>query len=283
MARPAGSVSRQSKRRIFRTHRRFGWGRILQLPLPWIGAVVCSIVLLYVVVFSGTFKVRAIEAPHLAKKDLAQVVDRCQCVDRSIFALQTADIKRRLDGIPALVIDKVVASLPNHVSVFAHYKPRVAVWRTPEAAYAVAADGQVLQVWKKPFPKSGWKRLPVFDEGYDSVIKKGHRLLVGEHVAVQALEMELSLQSRTPAQLKPLVKGYAYKPFTGGIVVGKTNWWALFGMDRSNNLNIRMAALLGVLTHQPPYLSPGQCVDLRQADVQGSPNNSYIHPNHNCG
>ncbi len=147
--------------------------------------------------------------------------------------------------------------------------------------YAVAADGQVLQVWKKPFPKHGWKDLPVFDEGYDGVIEKGHRLLVGEHVAVQALEMALNLKSRTPEQLRPLVKGYSYKPFTGGIVVGKTNWWALFGMDRSNNLDFRMAALLGALTHRPPLLAPGQCIDLRQVSLEGA--QSYIHPNHNCG
>ena len=271
-----------SRRQRHRTRRRFGWGRIKQLPLPWLAALACSVALLYLVAFSGTFTVRAIDAPHLAKKDLAQIVARCDCIDHSIFALQTDQIKRRLDGIPALIIDKVEASLPNHVTVIAHYKQRVAIWRTPEAAYAVATDGEVLQVWKKPFPKRGWSGLPVFDEGYDTSIKKGHRLLVGEHVSVDALQMALSLKSRTPGRLKPLVRGYTYKPFTGGIVVGKTNWWALLGMDKSSNLDFRMAVLLRALTQQPPVLTAGHCIDLRQATLPGSPN-AYIHSNHNCG
>ncbi len=282
MARPATGASRQPRRRFFRTRRRFGWGAIRQLPVPWIVAIACSIVVLYYVLLSGTFTVRAVDTPRLGKKETAEVLARCECIDKSIFTLQADVIKRRLSGIPALIVDRVETSLPNHVRVIAHYKVRVAIWRTPEAAYAVSSDGQVLQVWKKPFPKSAWKSLPVFDEGYDTVIRKGHRLLVGEHVGVEALQMARSLKSRTPPDLRPLVKGYTYKPFTGEIVVGKTNWWALFGMDRSNNLDFRMAALLGALSHRPPFLAPGQCIDLREANLQGSPP-SYIHPNHNCG
>jgi hypothetical protein len=282
MARPLNGSSRQPRRRLFRTRRRFGWGRIKRLPLPWMAAVACSIALLYFVVLSGTFTVRAVATPHVAKGEAAQILARCDCVDKSIFTLQTDEIKRRLNGIPALVIDRVSVSLPNNITVIARYKARVAIWRTPEAAYAVATDGEVLQVWKTPFPKQGWKGLPVFDEGYDSVIKKGHRLLVGEHVGVDAIHMALSLKGRTPAELKPLVKGYTFKPFTGGIVVGKTNWWALFGMDRSNNLDFRMKALLGALTSKPPLLAGGRCIDLREANVPGSPL-PYIHPNHNCG
>jgi hypothetical protein len=282
MARQISTAAPRRRPRFFRTRRRFGWGWISHLPLPWLGALAVSLALLYVVIRSGTFTVRAISAPGIKGKEMAQIENRCRCLGKSIFVLQPDQLKQRLLGIPALSVRRVTTSLPNHIFVDAVYKPRVAVWRTPEAAYAVASDGQVLQVWKKPFPKHGWKPLPVFDQGYDSQVRKGRRLLVGEHVPVAALTMALNLSMRMPEALRPLVKQYLYRPFTGEIVVGKANWWALMGTDTSSDLDLRLAGLLSVLDRRPPLLLPGKCIDLRSAGA-ASPGPVIIHVNHSCG
>jgi hypothetical protein len=237
--------------------------------------------LLYFIAGSGVFTVRAVSAPNLRRKEMSQVIALCNCLGKNIFLVRPDDIKKHLEQIPSLVVTRVYTSLPNKLYVDATYKKRVAIWRTPEAAYAVAADGEVLQVWKLPFPKRAWKGLPVFEEGYDSSLKQGHRLLVGEHVSVSALTMARSLRSRVTAQLRPLVKAYLYRPYSGITMIGRADWWALFGMDSSSALDVRIASLQFVLATKSSPLTPGKCIDLRQV----VPGHSIvdIHPDHNCG
>jgi hypothetical protein len=266
MARPLGSGSKQRRPRFIRTRRRFGWGWIRQLPLPWMFVFAVCVGMLGYVAESGTFNVRAITAPNLSAKEIAQVTARCDCIGQNIFLVRPNDIKQRLESIPQLVVNRVYTSLPNHLYVEAALKERVAIWRTPEAAYAVASDAEVLQVWKRPFPKTGWKLLPVFDEGYDATVKPGHRLLVGEHVSASALTTALALKSRALPSVRAQVKGYLYQPLSGVILVGRTNWWAVFGTDTSSNLDVRMDDLGAALSRGA--LAKGSCVDLRIVDAQ---------------
>jgi hypothetical protein len=275
MALPRGSNNRPRRQRFFRTRRKIGLGWLRQLPLLWIGAVAACFFLLYLVVGSGVFSVKTVEAPNLAPKDLAQVVARCKCIGANIFVVRPDDIQRRLNGLLTLVVTRVYTSVPNTVHVEATYKQRVAIWRTPEAAYAVAADGEVLQVWRHPYPHNHWKPLPIFDEGYDSSVKKHHRLLVGEHVPVVPLTMAMNLRSRVPQQLQALVKGYMYRPATGITMIGRANWWALLGVDYSSKLDQRLSAVLTALTEVPPTLGHGDCVDLRATP--------YMRHDHSCG
>jgi hypothetical protein len=193
---------------------------------------------------------------------------------KNIFTVRPDDVKRRLDGIPTLIVTRVFTTLPNNVHVEATYRRRVAIWRTPEAAYAVAANAEVLQVWRSPFRRNQWKPLPIFDEGYDSSLKKHHRLLVGEHVPAAGLAMALSLRSRIPPQLRTMVKGYSYRPSVGITMIGKTNWWALFGLDSSSKLDQRASIVLAAVTGSRPALKKGGCIDLRAT--------FYIRPDHRC-
>jgi hypothetical protein len=275
MALPHGSNNRPRRQRFFRTRRKIGLGWLRQLPLLWIGAVAVCVFLLYLVLATGAFSVKTVEAPNLAPKDLAQVIARCQCIGDNIFVVRPDDIQRRLKGLLTLDVNRVYTTIPNTVHVEATYKTRVAIWRTPEAAYAVAADAEVLQVWRHPYPHNHWKPLPIIDEGYDSSIKKHHRLLVGEHVPLVPLTMALSLRSRIPTQLRALVKGYVYRPATGITMVGRTNWWALLGVDYSSRLDQRVSAVLTALTESPPTLGRGDCVDLRATP--------YMRHDHSCG
>ena len=66
------------------------------------------------------------------------------------------------------------------------------------AAGAVDARGEVLRVWKHPFPHAGWKGEPVFDAGYDGTIKRGKRQLVGGRLPVEPPNMGLSLPPSPP-------------------------------------------------------------------------------------
>jgi len=273
MARPSGPGVRPRRRRIFRTRRRFGWGWVRHLPLLWIGALAVCVFLFYFVVGSGIFSVKKVIAVGLKPREMAQVLDRCQCVGQNIFVVRPDDIRRRLQGIPTLIVKRVYTSMPNNVYVEASYKARAAVWRTPEAAYAVAADGEVLQVWRRPFPH--FSPLPVFDEGYDSTMKKHHRLIIGEHVPAAPLAMALSFRGRVPPALQAQVKGYYYRPFIGITMIGKTNWWALFGLDSSAKLDVRVNTVLAALDHVPPTLGKGDCMDLRAY--------LYMRHDHLCG
>src|SRR5262249_24920775 len=144
------------------------------------------------------------------------------------------------------------------------------------AAYAVDGTGEVLQVWKRPFPHGSWKGLPVFDEGYDSTIKRGKRLLVGESLPADPLTMALAVQSRMPTTLAPLVKSLLYRPFVGVTIIGRANWWALVGMDSSTTLDVRLNTLQAALDQVPPYIGPGDCVDLRSE-------HQYYRHDHRCG
>jgi hypothetical protein len=277
MARPSGPSVRPRRRRIFRTRRRLGWGWVRHLPLLWIGALAVCAFLFYFVVGSGIFSVKKVVAVGLKPRELAQVMDRCRCVGQNIFVVRPDDIRQRLESIPTLIIKRVYTSMPNNVYVEASYRLRIAVWRTPEAAYAVAADGEVLQIWRKPFPH--FSPLPVFDEGYDGTIKKGHRLLIGEHVPAEPLAMAMSLHRRIPPALQVLVKGYYYRPFIGVTVIGKANWWALFGLDYSAKLDLRINTVIAALATVPPAtaptLRPGDCIDLRAV--------LYMRHDHTCG
>jgi hypothetical protein len=276
MAKPTGPLVRPRRRRIIRTRRRFGWGWIRRLPLLWIGAVVVCAFLVYFFAGSGIFSVRTVMADHLAPGDVARITRQCGCVGDNIFMVRSDEIKRRLAAIPTLRIGRVYTRLPNQVIVEATYKRKVAIWRTPEAAYGVDADGEVLQVWKRPFPHWGPMGLPVFDEGYDSTIKRGKRLLVGQSIAVEPLTMALNVRSRLPASLVPLVKGYLYRPFVGITIIGRANWWALVGLDYSSNLDVRLSTLEAALEQVPPYIGPGDCVDLRSEQ-------QYYRHDHHCG
>ena len=276
MAKPAGRAARPKRRHIFRTRRRFGWGWIRHLPLLWLGALAVCGFLFYFFVGSGYFSVRTVSASNLSQRELDEVNARCQCVGDNIFTLRADDIKQRLEAIPTLNVVRVYTRLPNLVIVEATHKHPVAIWRTPEAAYAVTSDGEVLQVWRKPFPRHLW-RVPVFDEGYDSSVKKGHRLLVGEHISREPLAMALNLRDRIPTDLRVQVRRYYYRPFLGLTLVGRAGWWALFGMDYSPTLDTRITALRGVLAADPPYIGPGDCISL--VDL----NNVYKRHDHRCG
>ena len=279
MATPTGRSSRTRRKRVFRTRRKIGWSWLGHLPLLWMAAVAGCLFLLYFVVGSNYFSVRTVNASNLSGRDLQAVIARCQCVGDNIFTLREDVIRRRLEGIPSLIVERVYTRLPNQIVVVAQYKQRVAIWRTPDVAYAVAADGEVLQVWRRPFPKHTWDGMAIFDEGFDSTIKKGKRLVVGDHVERDALTMGLSLRAHFPVALRPQVKRYYYRPFIGFTVESKTGWWALFGLDSSSLLDARITSLQGMLSGNPPVIGPGDCVDLRDPNLK----NLYMRQDHRCG
>lgn len=279
MATPIGRSTSTRRKRVFRTRRKIGWGWIRHLPLLWMGAVGGCLFLLYFFVGSGYFSVRTVDAGNLSQRDLNAVIARCQCVGDNIFTLRANVIRQRLEGIPSLIVDRVYTRLPNQIVVVAEYKQRVAIWRTPDVAYAVAADGEVLKVWRRPFPKHAWDGMAIFDEGFDSTVKKGARLVVGDHVNRDALAMGLALRSRLPASFRATVHRYYYRPILGFTVEGKAGWWALMGMDSSPLLDARISALQQALSGNPPDLGPGNCMDLRDPNLK----NFYMRQDHLCG
>jgi hypothetical protein len=286
MARPTGPALRQPRRRLFRpfrTRRRFGWGWIRRLPLLWIAALAICVALTYYFAGSGVFRVRTVQAGNVSAKDLAAIRQRCGCIGDNIFVVRPDDIKRRLQTIPTLDVVRVYTRLPNKVFVDARPKQRVAIWRTPEAAYAVDAAGEVLQVWKKPIPHR-WGALPIFDEGYGGGFTKGHRLLVGQYLPKDdPLSFVLSLRAQMPADLQALIKKYVYRRFIGMIVEGKTGWWALFSPD-DGQTGLRIQALQGALLPtdgSAVILKPGYCINLR--GPLNSRGYQYYRQDHNCG
>jgi hypothetical protein len=263
------------RRRIFRTRLRFGWRWIRRLPLLWMACLALCIGVLYFFINSQTFKVHAVEAAHLAPGDVENITSLCQCVGQNIFTIQPSAIKQRLDEISTLAIWRVYTRLPNQVIVDAGYRVKVAIWRTPEAEYAVDRTGDVLQVWKRPFPKAGWT-LPVFDEGYDTTIHKGKRLLVGDSIPVAPLTMARQARGRLPQALISQVKTFLYRPGLGLTLVGNKGWLALLGMDYSSQLDARLNTLVSILSGRPPLLSGRDCIDLRGAYP-------YYRHDHRCG
>jgi hypothetical protein len=239
-----------------------------------VSLAVCAGVLVFFI-NSPTFKVRSVAASHLAPGDVANITNLCECVGQNIFTVQPAAIQSRLDEIPTLTIRRVYTRLPNQVIVDAGYRIKVAIWRTPEAAYAVDSTGGVLEVWKLPFPRSGWD-LPVFDEGYDATFHKGRRLLVGDSIPQAPLTMARQVRSHLPRALLSQVKTFFYQPSTGLVLVGKTGWLALLGMDYSAQLDARLSTLRTVLSGKPPLLQGRDCVDLRGQYP-------YYRHDHRCG
>lgn len=261
MARPKNTMTRQRSRRIFRTRRRFGWGWIRRLPLLWLGASAICGVLIYFLVGSGIFSVRTVEAANLRPADVASIEVQCRCIGANIFVVRADEIRQRLvRTLPTLVVTRVYTRLPNQLVVEAYRKTKVAIWRTPEAAYGVDETGEVLQVWKHPFPKRGvWAGLPVFDDK----TKRGRRLLVGQSIPAAPLTMALNLRDRLPTALRGQARGYVYQQYVGVTLQSRTGWWALFGMDYSDKLDVRMAVLQAALDQVPAGVRAHGCLDLR--------------------
>lgn len=293
MARFNGPAPHGRKRRPIRTRRRFGWGWIRRLPLLWLGALAVCAFLTYFLAGSGFFSVKTVRAGgKLSRTDIGQIAAHCDCLGDNIFVVRADDIKRRLAAqIPTLVFDRVYTRLPNEVVVEGRPKVKVAIWRTPEAAYAVDASGEVLQVWKKPDPRQLWKKLPerwqglpVFDEDYGGQFTRGRRLLVGQSISATDLAYALDLSAAMPADLQAAIKQYRFRRYIGITVVGKKNWWALFSeRDGVGDINLRVDAL-----HQEwfggngaaPALHAKGCIDLR--GPLGS-HEQYVRADHHCG
>lgn len=257
MARASGSLPQAKRRRVFRTRRRFGWGWLRRLPLLWLGTLVACAFLVYFFVGSGTFSVRTVRASNLSPADVQAITERCRCLGANIFVVRSDDIKRRLaEGLPTLVVQRVYTRLPNQVVVEAYHKRIVVLWRTPDAVYGVDSTGEVLRVWKRPFPRH-WG-YPI----YDDTERRAHRLLVGQSIVAEPLAMALNLGARLPASLKSQIKGYLYAPFIGFTLRSRTGWWALFGMDYSGALDAHIAALQQALA-TPGVMPPQGCIDLR--------------------
>jgi hypothetical protein len=293
MARFNGPAPQGRKRRPLRTRRRFGWGWIRHLPLLWLGALAVCAFLTYFLAGSGFFSVRTVRAGGaLSREDIGRITAHCGCLGDNIFVVRADEIKLRLAAqLPTLVFDRVYTRLPNEVVVEGRPKAKVAIWRTPEAAYAVDANGEVLQVWKKPDPATLWKKmpdrwqgLPVFDEGYGGQFMLGHRLLVGDYVGASDLSYALSLGAAMPADLRAAIKQYRFRRYIGITVVGKKKWWALFSeRDGVGDIALRVAALQQEWfggNGAPPALHAGGCIDLR--GPLGS-HEQYIRPDHHCG
>ena len=230
MALPLGSGAQQRRRRQVRTRRRFGWTWMRHLPLLWLAALAFCAFLTYYVVGSGTFSVRTVRANGgLTPQETAEIEAQCGCIGANIFAVRVAMIERNLARIPTLHVTRVYTRLPNQVIVDAARKTRVAIWRTPEAAYAVDGTGEVLQVWRKDaYPRHGWKRVPVFDEGYDDLFVRGHRLTVGRYLPPGTpLGFALALYTGLPADLRAQVRKYVYRNPVGITVQVAGARWAL--------------------------------------------------------
>jgi hypothetical protein len=284
MARPTGPLLRQQRRRPVRTRRRFGWGWIRHLPLLWIGALAVCAFLTYFFAGSGVFSVRTVLASNMSPAELAQIRQRCNCIGDNIFVVRADEIKRRLAAIPTVEVERVYTRLPNQVVVVARPKAKVAIWRTPEASYAVDGSGEVLQVWRtRPFPRD-WKGLPVFYEGYDGNFARGHRLVVGQSLPHDApLAFAVSLHAAMPADLQALIRKYVYSRYIGITVEGVTNWWALFSPN-DGSMDQRVEALHQALLPtdgSAPLLPAGYCIDLRGA--LSSREYQYMRADHRCG
>ncbi len=283
MASPTGRLARPRRKRVFRTRRKIGWTWLRQLPLLWLAAVGGCLFLLYFFVGSGYFSVRTVNAGNLTPSDLNTVITRCRCVGDNIFTLRADVIRKRLDGIPSLIVQRVYTRLPNQIVVQAVYKPRVAIWRTPEAAYAVASDGQVLRVWRSPFPKHAWDGEAIFDEGYDSTVKKGKRLVVGEHVGLPPLTVGLSLRNRIPAALRArgedlsLSADHRLYRRREGRLVGAVRHGHLPAVGQRPDQRLASGWLNATPPAQPD-LGSGDCVDLRDPNMK----NLYMRQDHNC-
>lgn len=282
MALPLGGGAQLRRRRQVRTRRRFGWTWMRHLPLLWLAALASCAFLTYYVVGSGTFSVRTVRANGtLTSQETAEIEAQCGCVGANIFALRVATIERNLARIPTLQVTRVYTRLPNQVIVDAARKPRVAVWRTPEAAYAVDGTGEVLQVWRKDaYPRHGWKGLPVFDESYDDLFVRGHRLTVGRYLPPGApLAFALTLYTGLPMDLRSQVRKYVYRDPVGITVQVAGARWALFS-PADDSLTLRIAALVQVVQPDATVQLPsGYCFDLR-----GTLGKSQVFsPNSRCG
>jgi len=282
MALPLGGGSQMRKRRQVRTRRRFGWTWMRHLPLLWLAALAFCAFLTYYVVGSGTFSVRTVRANGaLTSQETAEIEAQCGCIGANIFAVRVAMIERNLARIPTLQVTRVYTRLPNQVIVDAARKTRVAIWRTPEAAYAVDGTGEVLQVWRKDaYPRHGWKGVPVFDEGYDDLFVRGHRSTVGRYLPPGTpLGFALALYTGLPADLRAQVRKYVYRNPIGITVQVVGARWALFS-PADDNLALRIVALEQVVQpNAAVQLLRGYCFDLR-----GTLGKSQVFsPNSRCG
>ncbi len=221
-----------------KTRRSWNWKRLGRWPWLRMIVVVAAMVSVYILLTSGAFAIREVQAVGDPNLPISQMEQRCMCLGGNIFTLQPDIVRRRLAGIPMLVVDDVYGRLPNRLIVEAHYKQPDTIWRAQNGYFLVDARGEVIA------PATGPSRLPVV------TLKKGQRLALGQHVDTAGVVTVHDLIRYLPHSLRNKISAFYYSPTSGITIYTKRQWYATFGSLSGSLLQARIIIFQWMLTQR---------------------------------
>lgn len=143
------------------------------------------------------------------------------------FLLRTADIRRRLMGLPSIADADVRVALPNRLVVAVTERTPVLRLRQGAATYLVGGDGVVLDVTALDTPQI--LRLPLID---DQRVELGIPIEVGKQLDPTEATAMLQIGALTPALVGSTAQQFAFiVDDSDGFIVsaGPDAWRAVFG------------------------------------------------------
>ncbi|GAC1436313.1 MAG: hypothetical protein NVSMB65_10320 [Chloroflexota bacterium] len=251
----------------FKTRRQWHWRRLLRVPWLRIGAVLIPLVVLYLLLGSGTFRVRQVEAIGDAGLPVSLLRAQCRCIGSNIFLLRPDSVRQRLQHIPTLVVSDVYGRLPNRVVVEAHFKKPRAIWRGRNGFFLADDHGELIA------RATGWVPLPVI------AVRKTQKLAVGQFLDAGAMTTVGDLIRYLPPYLRARISGFYYSPISGITVAMRGHWSATIGWLTGSTLQGRIIILQWALQHDARGRVPRfNYIDLRYSVPYARWNRVWLDP-----
>jgi cell division septal protein FtsQ len=166
---------------------------------------------------------------------------------KNIFTVRTADILRRLQQIPEVIITGVSLDLPNTLTISAQLRRPVVAWAQVGALYLVDGQGRVLY-------RVQHTNLPIVHDYTSEHIRPGDYLNAAVTRAVIYTQQMLA-NSR--------IEEYSLGQQRGIIIRSADGWQAVLGIPTGRALATRIAILRALLTQTQHHDQHLLYVDLR--------------------
>lgn len=209
------------------------------------------VVLLAVIVVAFNLpqlKVTQVEIVGGKALDINRVKASLRLDGQNLLAIDAPMIEKMLRQQPAVKAVTVRRQWPNKVIVQVEERRPVAIWQTPEGAFAVDEEGYVISEAQAQGP------LP-------AIVAQEGGLRVGSRVPQGVMGLSKDIISRMPRESGAQPRQFQYSTSLGLAVVTDQGWKAIFGDDR--DLDFKMATLAVVLRTAKERKLAFQQIDLR--------------------